>query len=365
VLETMQPVLEQLYSSQVAEAYKAALAKAGERYETIVIFAGKTKGQLYEKTLLVYTDGVKALVLELRSEGFLPEEGKATIAHAIEVARTVPPTVRAKAAELAEKLLELSREAPELAKAKIAELYTMALAAKEELPVVSAKAYAYAQEQAQKLMKLSGTAYELAEQRIQELYSWFLSLSPVVQEKLQAALEATKNLPPAKELAAKAQEMVLALPATAREQFPTAAEKVDLLVEQFESEVKPAAKAQWDRVALKLQQAKEGLQLQERFAGLKAKALELKVPASMENMPALAFEMKEDARAKALAVWQYFFAIVMEKVQLAKQSAQQIYYREAIKEDELEEAVSPDPLEAKFEAYMKAQGIDATEEDEE
>merc|ERR1719502_270611 len=132
-LERAQPLLElqKQYSEQVVEAYKLALARATEKVDYVMIIVRSTQKYVSDKAILVFNDGTKGLVLELRSEGFLPSEGKVTIAKALEAARLAPAQLRAKAEELALQLTELAKVAPEQAQERLTELYTMMLAAKD------------------------------------------------------------------------------------------------------------------------------------------------------------------------------------------------------------------------------------------
>merc|ERR1712159_370136 len=113
-----------------------------------------------------------------------------------------------------------------------------------QAPVVYAQAKEFAEAQAEKLM---------------ELYAWFLSLTPIAQEKLQAALEVAKTFPD------QGKELALAAPAQFEARFPTAVLKVKEAMAYYETQVSPRLMAQWNDLLKKVQEAKTFAQLEPRL----------------------------------------------------------------------------------------------------
>jgi len=366
----VQPVLEAMYSSKVADAYKAALETAAAKRDTVIIFVKAGQTFVSDKALLVYNDGTKGLVVELRAEGFLPTEGKVTISNALEAARAAPLAVRVRAEAMAAQVMDLVQQSPALAQQKLADLHTLvltakdtaltrALAAKErvltEVPLQYSLAREYATEQAERLLALAKTAPELFEQQVQELYTWLLSLTPQVREQLEAALEAAKALP------AQAREQVLALPETLPTHFPAA-------TEYYNSTVKPTVAVKWELLKAKLQetrtQANDKLDIEARWVLVqakveeaKAKVVDLQLVESAQALPAKAAELTEVARGKAMQVWRTFFAMVLEKLGHSGLSQEDVL--------EGKTSAAKDPIDAKFEEYMKEQGVNADEDSDE
>jgi len=260
--------LAKLYSDEVAKAYKLALERATEKTDAVILVVKSTKKYVSDKVVLVFNDGITGLVMELRSEGFLPTEGKATIANAYALARLAPAAIRARADVLAAQLNEQIKAAPAMAKAKLTELYTMVLVMKDDCvtkaPILYAQAVEFASKQAEKLMELLKTAPELAQQKMEELYAWFLTLTPAAQEKLALTIESCKTLPGA------AKELALATPAKFEANFPTAVAKAKEAMDFYETQVSPAVMAQWTALLLKVEEAKGYAQLEARVADLKA-----------------------------------------------------------------------------------------------
>jgi hypothetical protein len=233
VADNVQPVLERLYSAQVAEAYKLALDKATAKRDMVLILVASTKSYVSDKAVLVYNDGVKGLVLELRTECYLPQDGQATLAYATE-------TLRNKANKLTEELVELAKNSPELAKQKLTDLYAALESAKdsalEQAPVLLEKARratvdlgldcgAWAAQQAEQMMTLLKKAPRVAAQQIRELYARFLNLGSI-------------------DYAGKIQTLC----SEAEARFPRAAETVKHAITKFDTDVKPVVqsiKNQW------------------------------------------------------------------------------------------------------------------------
>jgi len=268
-LEKAQPAIDlaKHYNEEVAKAYTLALEKATDKCDTVILVVKSTKKYVSDKVVLVFNDGIKALVMELRTEGFLPVEGKATIANAYAVARLAPAAIRARADVLAAQLSEQIKQAPPMAKAKLTELYTMVLVQKDsavtQAPILYAQAVEFASKQAAMLVELAKTAPELAQQKMEELYAWFLTLTPQAKEKLETAIESCKALPGA------AKELALATPAKFEANFPTAVTKAKEAMAFYETQVSPAVMAQWTALLSKVEEAKSSLELETRLAELK------------------------------------------------------------------------------------------------
>merc|ERR1719502_860021 len=409
-LERAQPLLElqKQYSEQVVEAYKLALARATEKVDYVMIIVRSTQKYVSDKAILVFNDGTKGLVLELRSEGFLPSEGKVTIAKA----------------------------APEQAQEKLTELYTMMLAAKDkavaQAPVVYAQLKEFAETEATKLMKLLKNAPELAQQKIEELYAWLLTLPAEAQGKLEQAYQLVQGL------AEEAKPKLLAAPAQLQAsldaRFPTAVAKLREAGTYYETQVSPKVMAQWSLLLLKVEEAKSYLelekakaaleafytqvaaqleekaattrealaevtydnaavlakakyaealvgltklaeqlkaeekwqelmaklqelqlreQLEAKYGLLKEKLRELEVIEKVEGAQTQARELPEQAKAKALQYWTYFLALLTEKLQ----GYNAVFTREEVK--------SADPFDDKFEKFCAENGLGDDDEDDE
>jgi hypothetical protein len=338
VFEMVQPALEKLYSAQVAEAYKLALEKATEKRDTVLILVSSTKASVSDTLLLVYNNGVKGLVVELRGKGFLPEDGKASIANAVEAAKAAPQTLRDQAGVLTSQLIEVAKKTPDVAKQQLTDLYTMLLTSKdkalEQVPIMYQQAREFAVQQSEKIMELLQSAPGLGIQKIQELYTWLLSLTPTYREQLEAAVQAAKELP------TKAREMVVALPAAAEAKFPATTEKVKLAFQKLDTDVKPAVTAKWAALVQKYQ-----------VDDLLAKVSKLKA----EGLPALVFGLTQGARDKATSLVTNLFSFVMSKTGFPTSCDKEVLASE-------ESAEQPDPVDGKFEAYCKANGLHSDDE---
>jgi len=407
VYEKLRPVLESKYNKQLAEAYKVALERAADKRDTVILFVKNTKKYLADKVLLVYNDGVKGLVVELRNEGFLPADGKATIANAIEIAKAAPAAVRAKAKTLAAELIELIQKAPELAREKYADLVTMVLAAKDTAleKATSAKEYIlerapeyyaqlrdYALEQANKFKQLVQNAPELAQQKAQELYTWFLGmweqLTPKAKEQLNRVVETVKALP------ATAQEAAIAkygeASALVQEKFPESLEKVQaskaMALEYKECAVekvlatKQTVTSKWESLAAKLKTKYENFSLEQFKTDMTALGVEYKelvmakALAKKEEVTSYVAEFKleekaADVKEVALAkAAQFKGASVEVKTQVMAYIAQLLALLKAKlgQSKEIEEAESiKDPFDDKFEQYCKENNLDDTSDQEE
>ena len=255
VLLKVLPLLEHHYPTAVVEAYTAALARATEKRDTILILLQSSKTYVADKCVLIYNDGTQGFIVELREQGFLPADGKATLASAMVLAHATPQELHTRADTLATELLLLAHNSPELAKQKLADLHTMAVSAmrnvQTQAPVIYEQARVFSEEQSAKIMKLSKTAHELAHGKIKELYTWFLTLSPEVQTQLESAVLVAKSIP------TKAQALAASLP----EALPVLKAKWELACTKFETDVKPMIVEQLNR-----------LKVSERWEALKNKA---------------------------------------------------------------------------------------------
>jgi len=358
VLQKVLPLLEQHYPAAVAEAYAAALARATEKRDTILILLQSSKKYVADKCVLIYNDGTQGFIVELREQGFLPADGKATLANALVLARAAPQELRTRADALATELLTLARDSPELAKQKLADLHTMVLSAKNHVqtqaPVIFEKARVFSEEQSAKIMKLSKTAYELAHQKVQELYTWFLTLSPEVQKQLESAVLVAKSIP------TKAQALVASLPAAP----PVLKKKWELACTKFETDVKPAIVEQLCK-----------LKLAERWEALKTKAQVLRSeykPLVLEHMNKLQVTERwaalkttgEEVQLQAMLIWKQAFVMLAQKFGKDNETkTKEVITEEVI--DAGKGSESPDPFDQGFQRYIQENNLEVDEDDEE
>ena len=71
----------------------------------------------------VCQDGIKGMILELRTEDFLPEDGKATLANVWQGVKAAPAHIYARAAVLSKEWVELLQKSTGIAKQKLEEIY--------------------------------------------------------------------------------------------------------------------------------------------------------------------------------------------------------------------------------------------------
>lgn len=357
VYQKVLPLLQHHYPTAVTEAYTAALARATEKRDTVLILLQSSQKYVADKCVLIYNDGTQGFIVELREQGFLPADGKATLSNAMELARAAPQEVRTQAETLASELMVLARNCPELAKQKLADLYTMALSARSHVetqaPVIYAQARVFAEEQSAKVMKLAKTAQELAQQKIQDLYTWFLALSPEVQKQLEASVLMAKSIP------TKAQALADSLP----QALPLLKEKWELAYTRFETDVKPVVVEQLSK-----------LKVAERWAALKVMAQELETQYKPLVLAQLnKFQVAEswsalktkgdDVHQKAMLVWKQIFVIVAQK--FGKDTETKIEeVIESKKGSESPLAALLNPLDQGFERYIKENNLGEDEEDD-
>jgi len=340
ISEKVQPVLAKLYTEEVAEAYRCAIEKFSEKKEMVVILVSSSKKYIADKYVIVCNDGTQGLVLELRKEGRLPADQEATIANAMQFARSSSIVVKNEAERRATKMMELAKKSPELAQARLFDLHALVLMYKDQA-VTQAPEYwvatkTFADQHAGELLQLMGSSQDMALQKVKDLYAWYLSLSPEVAAQLRTMLEKCKELP-------------VTLPAAAQEKFPETVSTlcnfktthVDPVAEQVALAVK--AEQRWTELVKKAQEAKEALKVEGRWAMVTTSIKEI----DYATLPAKAQEVSKEVAARGIALWRKFFAMVTGKAVAVPASPSQ------------------DPLDDKFESYLKEEGIKLNDLDDE
>lgn len=203
--------LAALYNDKIAAAYQRARDRASKAAEYVVVMVKGSAQVASDKLLLVYHDGLTALVVELRREGYLPADGELTLKNLLTAAKVAPASLRCKANAWAEQAAALAVAFPALARAKLAALHEDLIARTEGTPE-AAKAWvagrrAWAEQKGAELVALAHTAPELAQEKLAALFA-----ALVAQKGRAEDLFAT--------MFTKLQEATVAAPDVIEDRFP-------------------------------------------------------------------------------------------------------------------------------------------------
>jgi len=226
----VEPVLTQMYNEKLQAVYSRNSERVMGAFKYVVdtknlVTTKFTDGKnyTYEKVLVVYNDGSKALVEQLREEGYLPQV--VSIASVYTAANGQLVAIRDRLAEANTKLFSLSlteireeaekfgKEAIKASEAKIQvvkdqvmAMYKVVLAASQEVKeflegtqeaaaALFAALSQYVTTKCLELWDLLKSAPSLAQQQIAKLYHAFVAVHPEIAKKLLAAIESAKALP--------------------------------------------------------------------------------------------------------------------------------------------------------------------------